>query len=50
MERNSKYTYDRQTIKYMGKVLSKKDITFEDINSKRGMTFYIVIEKNQFFK
>ena len=45
IDRNSKYTYDRQTIKYMGKVLSNKDITFEDKNSKNDMTFDIVIEK-----
>ena len=29
----------------MGKVLSNKDITFEDMNSKNDMTFDIVIEK-----
>ena len=45
MERNSKYAYDRQIIKYMGEVLSNKDITFEEINSKSDMTFDIVIEK-----
>ena len=45
MERNSKCTYDRQTIKYMGKVLSNKDITFEELNSQSDMTFDIVIEK-----
>ena len=44
MERNPKYTYDRQTIKYMGEVLSNKDITFEEMNSKSGMIFDIVIE------
>ena len=45
MERNFKYTYDRQTIKYMGKVLTNKDITFEDMNSMSDITFDIVIEK-----
>ena len=45
MERNTKYTHDRQTIKYMGEVLSNKDITFEEMNSKSGMIFDIVIEK-----
>ena len=45
MERNPQYTYDRQTIKYMGEVLSNKDITFEEMNSKSEMTFDIVIEK-----
>ena len=45
MERNPKYTYDRQTIKHMGKVLSNKDITFEEMNSKSDMSFDIVIEK-----
>ena len=45
MERNSEYTYDRQTIKYMGEILSNKDITFEEMNSKSDMTFDIVIEK-----
>ena len=39
MERNSKYTYDRQTIKYMGKVLSNKDIKFEEMNSKSDINF-----------
>ena len=29
MEQNSKYTYDHQTIKYTGNVLSNKNITFE---------------------
>ena len=45
MERNSKYAYDRQTIKYMGEILSNKDITFEEMNSKSDMTFDIIIEK-----
>ena len=45
MERNFKYTYDPQTIKYMGEVLSNKDITFEYMNSKSDMTFDIVIKK-----
>ena len=45
MERNPEYIYDRQTIKYMGEVLSNKDITFEEMNSKSDMTFDIVIEK-----
>ena len=45
LERNSKYTYARQTIKYMGKVLSNKDVIFEEMNSKSDMTFNIVIEK-----
>ena len=45
MERNSKCIYDRQTINYMGKVLSNKDITFEELNSQSDMTFDIVIEK-----
>ena len=34
------------TLKYMGKVLSKKDIIFENINSKSDMPVDIVIEKN----
>ena len=33
----------RQAIKYMGKVLSNKYITFEDTNSKSDMTFDIAI-------
>ena len=45
MERNSKYTYVPQTIRYMGKVFLNKDIIFEDINSKSGMTFDIVMGK-----
>ena len=45
MEQNSKYKYECQTIKYMGKVLSNKDITFEEMNIKSEMTFHIVIEK-----
>ena len=45
MERNPEYTYDRQTIKYMGEVLANKDIIFEEMNSKSGMTFHIVIEQ-----
>ena len=45
MERNPEYTYDRQTIKYMGEVLTNKDITFEEMNSKSEMIFDIVIEK-----
>ena len=45
MERNFKYTYDRQTIKYMGKQLSNKNIAFEEMNSKSDMTFGIIIEK-----
>ena len=45
MERNSKYTYDRQTIRYMGKVFLNKDIIFKVINSKSGMTFDIVMGK-----
>ena len=45
MEQNSKYKYECQTIKYMGKVLSNKDITHEEMNIKSEMTFDIVIEK-----
>ena len=45
LEQNSKYKYDCQTIKYIGKVLSNKDITFEEMNSKSEMTFDILIEK-----
>ena len=45
MEQNHEYTYDRQIIKYMGKVLSKKDITFEEMNCKRDMVLDIVIEQ-----
>ena len=45
MERNYKYTYDRQTIKYMGELLSNKDIILEEMNSKSEMTFDILIEK-----
>ena len=44
MDRNSKYTYNRETVKYMGKVSSNKDIIFEDMNSKSDTTFDIVIE------
>ena len=29
----------------MGEVLSNKDIIFEEMNSKSGMTFHIVIEQ-----
>ena len=45
MELNPEYTYDRQTIKYMGEVLSNKDITFEEMNCKRDMVIDIVIEQ-----
>ena len=45
IEWSPKYTYDRQTIKYMGEVLSNKDFTFEEINSKSEIIFDIVIEK-----
>ena len=45
MERNPEYTYDRQTIKYMGEVLANKDIIFEEMNSKSEMIFDIVIGK-----
>ena len=44
LEWNSKYTYDRQTIKYMGNVLPNKDVTFKEINSKNDLTFDIIIE------
>ena len=42
---NSKYTYDRQTIKYMGNELPNKYIIFEQMNSKNYLTFDIIIEK-----
>ena len=45
MERNPKYTYDRQTVTYMGEVLSNKDITFKEMNSKSEITFNIVTQK-----
>ena len=45
MEQNPEYTYDRQTIKYMGKQLSNKNIAFEEMNSKRDMVIDIVIEQ-----
>ena len=45
MERNPKYTYDRQTITYMDEVLLNKDITFKEINSKNDLTFDIIIEE-----
>ena len=44
LERNFKYTYDRQTIKYMDNVLPNKDVTFKEINSKNDLTFDIIIE------
>ena len=45
MEQNPEYIYDRQTIKYMGEVLSNKDITFGEMNCKRDMVIDIVIEQ-----
>ena len=45
MEQNPEYTHDRQTIKYMGEVLSNKDIIFEEMNCKRDMVIDIVIEQ-----
>ena len=44
LERNSKYTYHRQTIKYVGNALPNKDFTFENMNSKIDPTFDIIIE------
>ena len=44
-ERKSKYTYGRQTIKYMGNVLPNKDVTFEDMNWKTDLTFDIINEE-----
>ena len=43
MEQKHEYTYDRQTIKYIGEVLSKKDITFKEMNCKRDIVLDIVI-------
>ena len=44
-EQKSKYTYDRQTIKYMGNVLPNKNVTFEEMNWKTYLTFDIIIEE-----
>ena len=45
MEQNHEYTYDRQTIKYMGEVLCNKNVTFQGINCKSDMVLEIVIEQ-----
>ena len=45
MEQNHEYTYDRQTIKYMGEVLCNKNITFEEMNCKSDIVLDIVIEQ-----
>ena len=45
MEQNHEYTYDRQTIKFMGEVLSNKNITFEEMNCKSDIVLDIVIEQ-----
>ena len=45
LERNSKYTCDRQRMKYMGNVLPHKDVIFEEMNRRTDLTFDIIIEE-----
>ena len=45
MEQNHEYTFDRQTIKYMGEVISNNTITLEEMNCKSDMVLDIVIEQ-----
>ena len=45
LERNWKYAYDRQTIKYMGNILPNKDVTFEVMNRKIDLIIDIIIEE-----
>ena len=45
MEQNNEYTIDRQSIKYMGEVISNNNITFEEMDCKSEMILDIVIEE-----
>ena len=45
MEQNHESTFDRQTIKYMGEVISNNNITFEEMNCKSDIVLDIVIEQ-----
>ena len=45
MEQNHEYTFDRQSIKYMGEVISNNNITFEEMDCKSEMILDIVIEE-----
>ena len=45
MKQNNEYTIDRQSIKYMGEVISNNSITFEEMNCKIEMILDIVIEE-----
>ena len=44
LNHNKSYTFDRQTIKYMGNALPNEDIKFADKNYQRNLIFDIVIE------
>ena len=45
MKQNNEYTIDRQSIKYMGEVISNNNTTFDEMNCKIEMILDIDIEE-----